>query len=383
MNLFFREYVDKFFKSITKYVDNKKFLTQQNLEYIFEACLDFLEMPIPPNNLRPHFINSKVISLIYLGIFNDDRLSRTDRLRLEKYLNKVLPLLKYKASKNVVQYRILGREGYYPNMEIKRGNCHYLIQNSIPILVTISNDSSEYKYQNSSEITWINRNELKISTAVLLAYDGRTVNFYFNDYNTFSINFSILTSVPQKDRVYFLTELMHIHNRFEPLNKQFFRREPIADVTNYFYTEFKSFENVLNQLFDSFSIRNELLLRTSMHLIKAIMLWNNRNFGEEAVANVFFSLEGCLHLLQKKFGNNSRKLDLKFLKNIFTKTFDRGEYIFDFIREGYEKRIELVHPEPEWGTKLNPFIMADDFYEYFNLSRFLLNYILIERIIEE
>jgi len=113
------------------------------------------------------------------------------------------------------------------------------------------------------------------------------------------------------------------------------------------------------------------------------MLWNNRSFGEEAMANTFFCIEGCLHLLQKKYGNYSSKLDLNFIKKIFIDNFPFGEQSFETLKDDYETRIQLVHPETNWGTVWNPFIMADDFYANFSFCRALLNFILIDRIIEE
>jgi hypothetical protein len=60
----------------------------------------------------------------------------------------------------------------------------------------------------------------------------------------------------------------------------------------------------------------------------------------------------------------------------------RGENLFEFIEEAYEKRIAIVHPEPVWGSEWNPSLMAEDLYDYFKISRELLNYILIDRILE-
>ena len=163
-------------------------------------------------------------------------------------------------------------------------------------------------------------------------------------------------------------ELLQFQNRFKSLNGFYIERKPLQDVSAYHFFDFKNCKDIFYKLIDSFSIKNHLLLRTSNYLIKSSMLWKNRTFGEEAIANVFFALEGCLHLIQKKFGDNHTKLNRKLLKKIFKEKFPHGENLFNFIEEGYYKRISLVHPEPDWGAEWSPFLMADDFYEYFNIS---------------
>jgi len=112
------------------------------------------------------------------------------------------------------------------------------------------------------------------------------------------------------------------------------------------------------------------------------MLWDNRNFQEEAIANVFFCLEGCLHLIQEKHGVHQTGLDLDRLRKIFSNNFRNGESLFDFIVEAYEKRIAIVHAKPFGCSEWSPFLLADDFYEYFQIARELMNFILINRILE-
>ena len=70
------------------------------------------------------------------------------------------------------------------------------------------------------------------------------------------------------------------------------------------------------------------------------------------------------------------------LETIFDKLFPKGLELFSFIKEGYDKRISLVHAEPDWGAEWSPFLLADDFFEYFNICRELLNLILIDRNVE-
>src|SRR3989339_54183 len=383
MTRFYNEYAIKLFKSFYEKYKRSNSLSEKDLSFIFDQCLDFMEMPKPSKEMYKYFINPLVVSMILMEIHNYDRLTYDDRKKISKFFDHMFSLLKRKKSQYFLQYRILGAQGYYPDCELKKNNWHYLIQNMLPVLITKNKYTAEYEFLNYSEIGWITRNELKIATAIQLALDESLVHFYFNDYNKYEIDYSVIEQIPKQFRLFFLSELMALTNRFIPLNDHFRTREITADVTNYMYRNFNNYETFVYKLTDAFSIRNHLLLRTSTHFLKSIMLWHNRSFGEEALVNTYFCVEGCLHLLQKKFGNYSTKLDLNFIKKIFIDNFPLGEQIFDSLKEDYETRIQLVHPETDWGTEWNPFIMADDFYANFSFCRVLLNFILIVRIIEE
>ena len=60
--------------------------------------------------------------------------------------------------------------------------------------------------------------------------------------------------------------------------------------------------------------------------------------------------------------------------------FPNGENYFSSLEGGYEKRISIIHAEPDWGAEWSPFLQADDFYDYFEISKELINYILIDRV---
>lgn len=112
------------------------------------------------------------------------------------------------------------------------------------------------------------------------------------------------------------------------------------------------------------------------------MLWQNKNFGEDAIANVMFCLEGCLRLMFRKYSTSNKEFNIKELKSIFQTLFSNVEGLFSYLEKGYEKRISLIHAEPDWGAEWSPFLFADDFFEYFNICRELLNLVLIDRKIE-
>ena len=148
--------------------------------------------------------------------------------------------------------------------------------------------------------------------------------------------------------------------------------------------QFNNFNNItdFNNIYDNIDEKDQLLLRTLFYFVKSSMLWNNRCFGEDAISNVLFSIEGALLLLQRKNGYSEKNINREALTEIFLNTFNNGKELFEFIQEGYDKRISIVHANPKNGAEWSPFLMADDYYEFYNILRMLLNYIIIDKIIE-
>jgi hypothetical protein len=139
--------------------------------------------------------------------------------------------------------------------------------------------------------------------------------------------------------------------------------------------------NGFERVYDKFSINNQLLLRTSNYLSKAFMLERNRFFKEEVVANIFICLEGCLHLLQKKWGDSKPTLNLKLLEINFKSVLNE-ESLFEFIKEAYSKRIALLHPQSKWGSQWMPYVDFHDFFDYYKICKHLLRYYLTDDIID-
>jgi hypothetical protein len=61
----------------------------------------------------------------------------------------------------------------------------------------------------------------------------------------------------------------------------------------------------------------------------------------------------------------------------------RGEELFEYMREFYDKRNELVHAETDWGAEWPIPLNGEDLTESIELCRKLLNFILIDRWIED
>jgi hypothetical protein len=376
LDSYYQDRIVSLFDDLSNRVSGKNTLTATDLESIFNSIIDSADLPVPSPELYDYFISPEIIKLLLFQIHNDDRVAIDTRKKAREGFEQTMSVIKTSSGDSFTQVRVLGSQGLYPNIDIERDDCVYTNYHLLPTLITTNSLSSEAEYSSYSEVSWMTRNELRFATAVICAAESGLFYFYFNQYDTFSLDHSFVNKIPTELRKPFLYDLIRINDRFTS------ERMAEFDMAHFDFGNFKSHLPYFESLFDHFDLKNQLLMRTAFYLVKSIMLWNNRVFAEEAIANVFFCLEGCLHLIQKKHDFLEPKLNLRKLKQIFSDKLTRGENLFEFIEEAYEKRIAIVHPEPVWGSEWNPSLMAEDFYDYFKISRELLNYVLIDRILE-
>jgi hypothetical protein len=369
--------------------NNKKFseierCSKKDLEYLLNYTIDLLSVPHPCEDLRRYFYEPEIVSLFLIELFNNGLRTSEERHSLSSEFQELYRKIKPPKRNYQIRLRILDKEGSYPNLDLKRGDTEYTTINFLPILITTSKVGSEEKFSNSSEVKWINRKELKVATCCMLAPLSGICGFYFPDYNQVELNIETIKNVPENLRKHFLLEILNYQNRFKPLIQNYRERESTPDVSTFNFFSFEDSVDAYNKIFDSYSIRDHLLMRTSNYLLKSYMLWKNRNFGEDSIANVMFCLEGCLHLLFRKYSKTNNKFNLKELEDIFIDLYTkgRGEELFSFIQEGYYKRISIVHAQPNWGAEWTPLLFADDYFDYFNICRELLNIVLIDRKID-
>jgi hypothetical protein len=129
------------------------------------------------------------------------------------------------------------------------------------------------------------------------------------------------------------------------------------------------------RFYKNFNLHDELALRTSFLLLKGATLWRQAGFifGEEATGDLFFALEGCLHLIHRRiFGNSQFEIDstMAHIEQVFN---DKPGYV-ELLEDVYQKRVQLVHPITKDGPAWLPSLMADDFYENYGIAVDLLFY---------
>ncbi len=375
---FFGEKILKFIEEASQNYEEKIYLEKKDLEYILKKSIEFLSIPYPNNTILKYFYEPEIVALFLRTLINNSSDKTELRKRIIEKAEPIFKKLEMAKSGPSIIYRILGEKGVYPDCNLVKDHCTYEITNFLPTLTTLSVDYfSEVRRD-------INENELKVATCVMLASKRGAGSFFFTNHNKIEIREKTLKKVPLELHNYFLYELLQFKNRFITSSEIYPEETTLTNVSKYNFSPFTQLRNTYYKLFDAYDTADNVLLKTSDYFLKAHMLWTNSNFGEEAITNIFFCLEGCLHLIQKrKCKIEHPQLDLEKVKKIFRKEIPNGENIFDFIKEGYYKRIELVHPEPaepDWEAEWPVDLEADDFYEYSDICNLLLNFILINRV---
>lgn len=360
---------------------DKVALNKADLEFLFKGLIELHEIPFPPSELRKYFLHPNIIETLFIEVLNSKDLTPDDRRAMHKSFEQIHSLIKIVKSPYAINFRILAPGGNYPNVELERQSSKYTFTNQFPLLIT-KNRKKKDVWADTSLINWLTRTELRFATSMMCAANHILFHFHFTSHNSIEIDNNCFEKIPNELRVYFLRELLDIKLRFTPIGNNFWQRKPLPDINEYQFSDYERATNTFKELYDQFSIQNDLLLRTCNYLVKARMHWDNQINAEEAITNTFMCLEGCLHLMQKKFGDYKPQLNRVLLEKVFKEHIPVGENIWNFISEGYRTRITLLHAEPNWGAKWDPFIVPDDFYDYYKICLELLNFILLDRNVE-
>lgn len=183
---------------------------------------------------------------------------------------------------------------------------------------------------------------------------GQDEIFTENSFNKIVTYLRIITRIENTDIWHRDTEITYIKN-----SKYKFR---ISEIDGPKMIKF----------FERYGLNDDLLLRTSFLLLKALLLWNSDSklFGEDACANLFFSLEGCLRLIHRRFVR-TKKFEIKPTLDFLEHDLNAPGYVW-MLQEVYSKRVQIVHPEPRIESNWIPFLEPDDFYENLAMARDLL-----------
>jgi hypothetical protein len=330
--------------------------------------LSIMELPDFLSAFPASVYNQHVLDHLSIALWN----TSTTKLRMYLKEQNVDPVdFRVMMGEKNFKARLLGAEGRYPNVEIHDGTSIYAFRAGLPIILTNDDDSMK-----DSEVGFLNAAELKLSAAIMLEPEHRGLSIHFDDENILRISTNALIGLSPQNMVDLSFELLLLKSRRQKHGSS------AIDRKTYEFAEFNQKSKSLTEILKSIDTSDELQMRTLFYLVKSRMLWTNRCFGEDAIANVMFCLEGALLLLQRRNALQDDKIDTKALSEIFKSTFRRGEELFEFVSEGYDKRISIVHPSPSDGPKWMPFLLADDFYEYYDIARMLLIYLACGMLIE-
>lgn len=349
--------------------------TNKQTSKVFDDLLLVLGLPQPSNELYAYFLKPSVISELIRILHNEFIPLRKDIADLRR--------LRYANSPYFYRIRELGNYGDYPHKNFTRRNQSYVIQNGLPYLITKNKMNAEDNAGTFyTEISHITRNEIKLAASFLANEASTGMCLYFEG-NTRDANSQLIEDVPEVIRVQFLIEYSTLFNSVDSDYYVYGLKHSVPTSHSYEYREFDVANANFIKFFDAFSINDFLLLRVATYLVKGTMLWRPEPYREEALANIFFALEGCLLLLQRKHNLQSDKIDRKNLPTLFNKLFAQGEGLFDFVDEAVGwggRRASIVHPQLSTDYSWLPQLSFEDFRDYQEIVRMILTYVLTDHI---
>lgn len=248
----------------------------------------------------------------------------------------------------------------------------YIFWNNKPFLITLLPRELIEELTYGPETNWITRTELKILLSLSFSrFIDHGPNMYFQlSPETHDLPGDLILDNRTSLTDEALEEAKKIYlEHYIP--KQDLNSEPYE-----FYDEGFSQEHA-NRFHKSFNIQDNLSLRTGFCLIKSATLWAHKPpiFGEDAFANLAFALEGCLHLIHRRFFNHNDKLKMVF--SHIEKTFPESPGYRSMLEAVYEQRVQIVHPDPRNSKGWVPEVYADDFYENYGMAVDLFYYAIV------
>ncbi len=360
MDIFSEQKAFEYFES-EEIFDERKKGEIKDVKKLLQNALDILEKPFPQEALSEYFYTPEVLFLVSINIWNSISYDKR-KILIQRRIGLDTLHKSYSPDKIHYSARVLGAHGRYPNIPFHSDMAIYTQYSGIPLLITQENDEER---NNSSEVCFLNKNELLMAAGIILTSPNTRLHFSFDLSTSIDITSSLYLSLSEESRIPFFVELLGV-------------LDIMPNATKYTYGNYIKEMRNLKAFLSIVDSDNQLLLRTLYLLTKSRMLWENGIFGEDAISNIFFAVEGALLLIQEANGGTSDKINLLLLEEIFAQQFHRGKDTFEFIKEAYEKRIKIVHPNPRGGTYWAPFLIQDDFYEYYEIVIELVNYYLMK-----
>jgi hypothetical protein len=341
--------------------------TGRRSEELFNHFLGVAEAPAPDPRLRHYFW--------HIGILLE--LAEVLHVPFSTALREAITRLgrRRRWSTPGLRVRRLGPGGRYPNFDVAQGRAWYAVRRGTPYLLTLNSRREEARWSHGSELSDWTRHETRMATAISCTeYGGFAARLTgrFHDLPT-----SVVAHVSKADLTSFMAEYAFLAEyiqgrRSTPLSAP---RQLAGEVE---FGDFRRYGASARRFASKFLVSHPLLLRTSRHYLKSSMLWNTEGLEEEALANVFFALEGCLLLFQEVHGERSDKLDRTALRRVFSHTYVGGEGLYDFIDDAMGwggTRARVVHPQLAHSDGWMPYLAADDYFEYHRIVRLLLTYV--------
>ena len=132
------------------------------------------------------------------------------------------------------------------------------------------------------------------------------------------------------------------------------------------------------QLFAAISQSNDVTLRGLVCLLKGEMLFQHWAFGEEAALAAYTSMTAALSILRAHLTRQQgRDASFNEVYQFIATLASYGEGLCSYLRDCWDNRIILAHPENRHGAYPIAPLIADDYYETHEVLVSLYRFILI------
>jgi len=275
--------------------------------------------------------------------------------------------------------RFSAEGGSYYGYDFFTQDSAYAILTAEPVLITRITEAWSKELFLETEVGVLTRAEVKLIATLsfsIHSWHGPMFYFLFGP-EPIDLPASLLLDTPFSIRPEILPRLAiatEVFDRIRLLEYRDVSAPPFPHNPFHFRREPLEMSRAM-EFYNAFSLDDRLALRTAFLLLKSASLWTHggRIFGEEATANLFFGMEGCLHLIHRRISGSPNFELAPVMKHVESVFPDKPGYV-GMVQDAYEKRIQIVHPEPRQNIGWLPNVYADDFYENYGLANDLIYY---------
>lgn len=287
-----------------------KYSNYKNEEQVKNTVIKELQLPVGDRLINEYVSNPVIVVNLAINLSYD--LQEPFRTEVLKMINQL--------SGSVIRIRKIQPSDYIFGSNYKTNNSLYTFANGIPYLIT----RNSKRLINETELTELSlgkilREEVKMisSLAFIMSYGScnMPINHLYCDVP--EILFHRIKKFDE-ETVHRAAAFHHIYSLVRYREHEY----SVSENKYTFRTENIDFKKI--RLYNSnFRISDNLTLRTAFLLIKSKSLVSSSGyiFQEDACANLFFGLEGCLRLLNRRFfGGDSFnfKKTIQMIETIFT-----------------------------------------------------------------
>lgn len=374
-------HLDVIFSALEEIAENGSL---DNPDLIVSGICEMTDLPKGDKEISGILANPHVIRTFAESRYFQQIIQKGDPAQSKKFLQLIRPKTQSEELIRIRRFRSIG--GRYPAQDFRTETGIYGLINFEPLLIT--RYPSEWQKEGfAAELGSLTRGEIKILATLMFSLfaGGPYLYFQFLDH-VYDLPKKLILgdggsissiSLGRAKRV------LQILDRIKPPSQGWFQltHDPAGRY------EFSGHEHKidrLEKLNSAFELTNDLALRTAFLMIKAASLWTTGGsvFRENALADLLFGLEGCLHLVYQHF-NPGANFEIQ-------PTFDHIEIMFPhfpgyvpILLDAYDKRIQIVHPENRVDSNWIPNLWAEDFYDNFGLGTDLFYYALTGEILPE